>query len=346
MARAVTMARAMRRLFVALALGGGLIAAAHGQAPDFYRGKQLRIIVGHAVGNDYDVGTRFLAKYLVKHIPGQPNIIVQNMPQAASIVAANYVAVQAPRDGTVMGTFSRNLPSQALMGAANIEADPRRFQWLGATSLPGRVCAAWHTSPVKTVEDLFTHELIVGSTASGSALSILPTVFNHVLGTRFRIIDGYKSSQDVVLAVERGELSGVCASWGQFRSFDRLIGDGKLRIIFQAEETPIPDLPKAPSIYAYAKSDEQRQFMRFVFSSVEFGRPYVFPPEVPRDRVELMRRALAETVKDPELVAEAERIKLDMAYRPPEHLERLVASLYATPAHVVEAARKLVPNQQ
>jgi tripartite-type tricarboxylate transporter receptor subunit TctC len=341
------MATKARMFAAAAALAGSVAASAHGQeGQDFYKGKQLRVIVGHAVGNDYDVGTRFLARYLAKHIPGQPTIIVQNMPQAASIVAANYVFVQAPRDGTIMGTFSRNLPSQALMGVPNIEADPRRFQWIGATSFPSRVCATWHTSPVKTPEDVFTHEVIVGGTAAGSALSILPTVFNHVLGTKFRIIEGYKSTQDVVLAVERGELTGVCASWGQFRSFDKLISDGKLRIIFQAEETLMPELPQAPSIYNYAKTEEQRAFMRFVFSAVEFGRPYFFPPDVPKDRVDLMRRALADTVKDPELVAEAERIKLDMAYRSPEHLEQLVARLYATPPHVIEAAKKLVPNLQ
>ena len=229
------------------------------------------------------------------------------MPQAASIAAANYVAVQAPRDGTVIGTFSRNLPTQALMGVPNIAADPRRFNWLGATSLPGRLCAVWHTTPVKTPEDVFTHELIVGSTAAGSALSILPTVFNHVLGTKFRIIEGYKSTQDVVLAVERGELTGVCASWGQFRSFERLFQDGKLRIIFQAEESPMAELPHVPSIYTFAKTEEQRQFMRFVFSSVEFGRPYVLPPDVPKDRVALMRRAFALSAADPDLIAEARR---------------------------------------
>jgi tripartite-type tricarboxylate transporter receptor subunit TctC len=330
---------------LALACAGA--ASAHGQgAPDFYKNKQLRVIVGHAVGNDYDVGTRFLAKYLQKHIPGQPTIIVQNMPQAASIVAANYVSVQAPRDGTVIGTFSRNFPTQALMGLPNVEADPRRFQWLGATSLPGRVCVAWHTTPVKTATDLLTHELIVGGTATGSALSLLPMVFNHVLGTKFRIIEGYKSTQDVVLAVERGELQGACASFGQFRTFERLIREDKLRIIFRAEESPIPELPDVPSIFDYAKTDEQRQFMRFVFSSVEFGRPYVFPPDVPKERVELMRRAIAEAVKDPELIAEAEKLKLDMTYRAPDHLERLIARYYATPPHVIEAVKKLAPNLQ
>src|SRR5262249_49467573 len=128
--------------------------AAHAQA-DFYKGKQIRLIVGHPVGNDHDVGGRLLAKYLPKYIPGRPSVIVQNMTAAASVAAANYVYAQAPRDGTVIGTFSRNFPSQAMMGQPNIEADPRRFQWLGATSFPARVCTAWHTTPVKTAADLF-----------------------------------------------------------------------------------------------------------------------------------------------------------------------------------------------
>ena len=190
----------------------------------------MRLIIGHAVGNDYDIGARLLAKYLQKHIPGQPTIIVQNMTAAQSVVAANYVYAQAPRDGSVIGTFSRNLPNQALMGQSNIEADLRRFNWLGATSLPGRICAAWHTAPVKSVADLFKQELIVGSSGAGTSNSILPTVANHVLGTKFRIIEGYRGSQDVILAVERGEVQGVCATTGQFRGAERLFKEGKLRV--------------------------------------------------------------------------------------------------------------------
>src|SRR5262249_29517401 len=156
------------RLTFALALTGTAISGAHSQpAADFYKGKQLRLIVGHQVGNDYDIGARLLAKYLPKHIPGQPTIIVQNMVAAASVAAVNYVYGQAPKDGTVLGSFSRNIPSQKLMGQANIEADPRRFNWLGATSYPGRVCTVWHTAPVKTPDDLFTHELIVGGAGAG-----------------------------------------------------------------------------------------------------------------------------------------------------------------------------------
>src|SRR5438445_4764023 len=150
---------------LAIALACGVAGSAAAQE-DFYRDKQIRLIVGHPVGNDHDVGGRLLAKYLGKHIAGRPAVIVQNMTAAASVAAANFVYVQAPRDGTVIGTFSRNFPSQAMMGQTNIDADPRRFQWLGATSFPGRICTAWDTAAVKTAEDLFTRELIVGGSGA------------------------------------------------------------------------------------------------------------------------------------------------------------------------------------
>src|SRR5712671_4030274 len=158
----MTVVKTSGLLASALIAVGSISSDACGEAADFYRNKQVRLIVGHPVGNDHDVGGRLLARYLGKHIPGQPSVIVQNMTAAAGVAAANYVYAQAPRDGTVFGTFSRNFPSQALMGQARIEADPRRFQWLGATSFPGRVCTTATSAPVKTAADLFTQELIVG----------------------------------------------------------------------------------------------------------------------------------------------------------------------------------------
>src|SRR5215813_14178531 len=164
-----------------VALVFGVSLGAHGAAwcqaasqpsPDFYKNKQIRLIIGYPVGNDYDLAGRFLARYLAKHIPGAPTIIVQNMPSAASIAAANFLYAQAPRDGTVFGSFSRNMPSQALMGQANVEADPRRFNWLGATSLPARVCVRWVTAPIRTPADLFTQEFIVGGAGAGSSLTV------------------------------------------------------------------------------------------------------------------------------------------------------------------------------
>jgi tripartite-type tricarboxylate transporter receptor subunit TctC len=232
------------------------------------------------------------------------------------------------------------------MGQANVTADPRQFNWLGATSLPSRVCVAWATSAVKTPADLFTHELIVAGSGAGSSLSILPTVFNHVLGTKFRVIEGYKGTTDAVLAMERGEVQGVCATYGQFRIYEQLLNEGKLRFILRAEEAAIPELAQVPSIFDFAKTDDQRRLMRFVFSSVELGRPYALPPGTPRERVNELRKAFAATVHDPELVAEAARLKLDMTYRSPEDLERLVANLYETPPEMLETVKKLVPSMQ
>jgi tripartite-type tricarboxylate transporter receptor subunit TctC len=330
---------------VAACLVVGVPAAVRGQgAPDFYKNKQINIIIGFEAGNDYDIGARLLAKYLPKHIPGHPAIVVQNMPQASGMVAANHLYLRAPRDGSVIGSVSRNIPSQAAMGQTNLEADPRRFVWLGATSFPGRVCVVGPTAPVKTLADLFTQELIVGSSGAGTSTSIVPTVANRVIGTKFRIIEGYRGIQDTVLAIERGEVQGLCASFGQFRTHEQQFQQGKLRYLLRAEEAAMPQIPDVPSIFDYAKTAEQRQLMRFVYSSTEFGRPYFFPPDVPKERVEIMRKALAAAVKDPELVADAERMKLDMSYRAPEHLERLVASLYGTPPELIETVKKLIPN--
>jgi tripartite-type tricarboxylate transporter receptor subunit TctC len=330
---------------LALALAFGASFAAHAQGtPEFYKGKTIQLIVGYEPGNDYDIGARMLTKYLPRHIQGQPTIVVQNMPQAQSIVAANHLYLRASRDGTVIASLSRNFPNQAVMGQANVEADPRRFTWLGATSFPGRICVASSAATVKTPDDLFTQELVIGSVGTGSSTSIVPTVLNRVLGTKFKLVEGYRGAQDIILAIERGEVHGACASLGQFRNHERLFRAGKLRVIFRAEEAAMPEIPDAPSIFDYAKDNEQRQLMRFVFSSTEFGRPYLFPPDVPADRVALMRKAFAEAAADPELVAEAERIKLDMSYRPPEHLERLVAHLYETPPALIETIKKIVPN--
>ena len=311
---------------------------------DFFKNKQVRMVVGFAPGNEYDVGARLLARYLGRHIPGNPTVIVQNMPQAASIVAANYIYTQAPRDGTVIGAITRNIVNQALLGQPNLEADPRKLIWLGATSFPGRVCVVGDKAPVRTAADIFTHELIVGSNGAGNSTNILPTIFNHVLGSKFKLIEGYKGTPDIILAIERNEVEGVCASYGQFRGSAQAFQDGKLRVLFRAEEAKMPEIPDAPSIYDFAKTEEQKQFMRFVFSSTEFGRPYVLPPGVPPARAATIRKAIADAVADPELIAEAKKMDVDMSWRAPEDLERITTSLYSSSPELIEAVKKLAPN--
>jgi tripartite-type tricarboxylate transporter receptor subunit TctC len=323
-----------------------LAMAPSAHADDFYKGKQIRLIAGFPAGNDYDLGARLLIKYLPKYIPGQPTIIVQNMPQAASVLVANYLYVQAPRDGTAFGSFSRNTVNDALTGQANVVIDPRKVIWLGATSRPSRVCARWYTAPVKTPADLFTQEFIVGAAGATSSLAILPTVLNKVLGTKFRIVEGYQGMGDAMLAMQRGETQGMCASYAQFRIGDELARDGKITFLLRAEQAPLVELPDVPSIFDYAKTDEQRQLMRFVFSSTEFGRPYAFPPEVPQDRVDIMRKAIADAAHDPDLLAEAANIKMDMSYTPPDRLAQLVADLYKTSPQIIETVKALLPNEK
>jgi tripartite-type tricarboxylate transporter receptor subunit TctC len=323
-----------------------LLGASGASAQDFYKDKQIRLIAGFPAGNDYDLGARLLVKYLSKYIPGEPNIIVQNMPQAASVAAANYLYAQAPRDGTVFGSFSRNIVNDALTGEPNVAVDPRRLLWLGATSHPARVCVRWFTAAVKTPADLFTREFVVGAAGATSSLAILPTVLNKVLGTKFHIVEGYQGMGDAMLAVQRGEVQGMCASYAQFRIADQLIRDGKLTFLLRAEQAPIPEIPDVPSIFDYAKTDEQRALMQFVFSSTEFGRPYAFPPEVPKDRIDIMRKAIAAAAHDPQLLAEAATIKMDMTYTSPEHLEQLVTKLYQTPPALIATVKAILPNEK
>ena len=341
------MGMAFRTAFLAFGLTAAVtFPGAAETVEEFYRGKQVRMIIGHPPGGDYDLGGRLLARHLSKHIPGNPTIVPQNMPTAASIAAANYLYKVAPKDGTAFGSFSRNVPSQAVMGQANLEADPRKFVWLGATSLPGRVCVVRAESPVKSIEDLFTRETVVAGAGPGSSLSIVPAVLNHALGTKFKIIEGYQGAPDALLAVERGEVEGVCNTYGALKASGDHIRTGRVRVILRAEEAPFAELPDVPSIFNYAKSDAQAQLMRFIFSSVEFGRPYVMPPETPTDRAEAMRKAIAETMTDPEMLAEAIKLDLDMSFQSAESVAGLVEKLYATSNHILVEVRKLVPDQR
>ncbi|HWG06526.1 MAG TPA: tripartite tricarboxylate transporter substrate-binding protein [Beijerinckiaceae bacterium] len=311
---------------------------------NFYKGKQIRMIVGHPAGGDYDLGGRLLAKYLGAHIPGKPTIVVQNMPGAASVVATNDLYNIAPKDGTIFGSFSRNIPSQAALGQASIEADPRRFNWLGATSRQSHVCISRKDSPIATAQDVFNHELIVPGAGPSSALSIIPLVLNNVIATKFHVVEGYNGFPEALNALERGEVEGLCNAFEEIEARKDLIRDGTIRILFHTEENPLPGEPDIPSIFSFIKDDKQAQLLRFVFSSVEFGRPYVLPPGVPQERVEVLREAFKAATEDPALIAEAKQTGLDMTYTSPDELLALVNKLYATPADQLDVVRKLLPE--
>lgn len=332
-------------LLAALLAGAGS-AQAQGDK-GFYDQKQVRLIIGQAVGGDYDAGGRLLAKYLGRHIPGQPTIVVQNMPGAASAVAANFLYNIAPQDGSLLGSFSRNLVSQTVLGAPGVLANFRQFNYLGGTSEPNaRVCAAWQSKLVKTTDDLFKHELIVAGAGVGSGPSLIPIALNNILGTKFKLVEGYAGTQQANLAMERGEVEGVCRALKNFDAVSDGIRSGEIKLLLQLSEEPIAEYPSVPSVYSLAKTPEERQMLRFLLSSEEFVRPYVFPPNVPQERVDLMRRAISDATRDPELLADATRLNLDMAYQPAQKFVDLVNELYNAPPSLVERVKKIVPIEK
>jgi tripartite-type tricarboxylate transporter receptor subunit TctC len=311
---------------------------------DFYKDKQVKIIIGNAAGGDYDIGGRLLARFMGNHIPGNPTVVVQNMPGASTVTATNYLYNKAPKDGTVFGSFSRNIASQAVIGKMNIEADVRKFGWIGGSSLPGRVCMVSAKSGVKSAEELFTREVIMAGSGPGSSLSIVPIALNNVLGTKFKLVEGYQGSGAAMIALERGEVEGICHTHGVFQSHHaQMVKDGQLKIIVHVEDTEFPEDPSVPSIYKFATNEKQKQMLRFLFSSTEFGRPYVVPPGVPPERLAALRKAFEATLKDPALIEEAKKTSVDMTFRPPQELEKLVAALYATPKETIEELEKIVP---
>jgi tripartite-type tricarboxylate transporter receptor subunit TctC len=341
-----SLARAVTGAAAAL-LGGALfVAAAQAEAvEEFYRGKQIRLIVGNAVGADYDLGARLLARHLVRHLPGNPTIVVQNMPGAASLSAANFIAGVAPKDGTVFGSISRNLPSQAVIGRAALKVDPREFQWIGSSGTNTVVCYVRSASTVRRADDLFTRDLIVGGIGSGSTQSMVPTALQRLLGMRFKVVEGYKGNADALVALERGEIEGLCSGLSPLRTTHAsLLKEGRIRLLLHSGTLPLPEAPDVPSFHDFAKNDKPRQMLRFLFSNDEFGRPYFAPPGIPADRLSALRAGFAATLQDRALQAEAARVQLDMTYRPPEALERFLKELYATPPDVIKEIQEIVPS--
>jgi tripartite-type tricarboxylate transporter receptor subunit TctC len=335
----------LQKLFALVAAIAMSVGTAHAQAPnEFYRGKQIRLVIGNSVGAEYDLGGRLVARHLGRHIPGHPGIVVQNMQGAAGILASNYLYNAAPRDGTVVGAVSRNIPIQAMLGRDNLKADPRQFGWIGGSGLASRVCYVAQSSPITRPSDLFERELVVGGAGAGSSLSFVPIALHRVLHMKFRLVEGYRGVADAVVALQRGEIEGICHTYNALKTTQAaLLRNRQIRLLLRAEETPLADGTEVPSIYEYVSSEQQRQILRFIFSAVEFGRPYFAPPGVPQDRIDVLRRAFAAVHADPEFRAEAESLQLDVDYRPPAALQQLVDDLFATPKELVAQAKAIMP---
>jgi tripartite-type tricarboxylate transporter receptor subunit TctC len=327
-------------LLSALLVGLVAPAAAEDDVAAFYRGKQLRMIVGSAVGGGYDLFARIVARHIVHHIPGSPGIIVQNQPAAGGVVMTNQLYGQGPKDGTVIGVPINGLPTAPLLQSGT-QFDPERLIWLGSTNREAYVTFVWHTVPVTSITELTSKEVVVGATTPGTTMVDFPLLVNDVLGFKFKVVRGYQGTPQINLAIERGEVEGMGGlGWASVKAqTPHWISERKIKVLAQYGLKRHSELSDVPTMLELAKSDADRQAMTMLFARTEYGRPYFLPPDVPPPRVAALRRAFDATMKDPAFVAEAAKLQFDVDPLTGEQVQVLVAQLAATPREVVARVR-------
>ena len=318
-------------------------ATAQDGVAQFYQGKTVRLIVGVAVGSGYDINARVLARHLSEHIPGKPTIIVQNQPGSGSISMTNQLYNVGPFDGTVIGAAFGGMPTAPLLTPEGVKFDPAKLNWLGSTNRETHVTYLWNTASANNYEDIKQREVVVGAQAPGTTQYDFPLVANAIFGTKFKIVKGYGGTPQIHLAMERGEIEGNGASaWSTIKALNAdWIKDKKIKIIAQWALRPNPELPGVPSILDLAKNEADKAALLLVLARLDFGRPFFVPPNVPADRVEALRKAFDDTMKDPAFLAEAEKLKLDIDPLNGVQMSKLVDQVLATPKDVVERVRNI-----
>ena len=320
----------------------GLAGAARAQSPqEFYKNRNVDEYVGYSTGGAYDFYARVIGRHMGRHMPGNPGLIPRNMEGAGSLRLANWLYRVAPRDGSAFGTIGRGIAFDPLLIGKGDQFDAVKFNWIGSANNEVSVCVALKDSGITKFEDLFTKELTVGGTGTSADTDQFPRVLNGVLGTHFKIVEGYPGGSEVLLAMERGEVSGRCGwSWSSVKSTHKSwIDEKKMIVLVQLSLNRHPELPDVPLVTDFAKTDEQRQILKMVFARQVMGRPYVAPPNVPEDRVAALRKAFMDTMVDPAFVAEADKAQLEINPVSGEDVEKLVKEVYATPPDVIAKAK-------
>ena len=327
-------------LFCAVCFCAATPAIAQDQVAAFYTGRQIRMIVGSAVGGGYDLLARIVARHIVNHIPGNPTIIVQNQPAAGGVVMTNQLYGQGPVDGTVIGVPINGIPTAPLLQSGT-QFDAGKLIWLGSTNREAYVAFVWHTVPVQSITELTSKEIVVGATTPGTTMVDFPLLVNHVLGFKFKVVRGYQGTPQINLAIERGEVQGMAGlGWASVKAqTPHWISGKKIKVLAQYGFNRHPELPGVPTMLELAKSEADRQAMTMLFARTEYGRPYFLPPNVPADRVAALRRAFDATMKDPGFIADAAKLRFDIDPLTGEQVQALVAQLARTPREVVARVR-------
>jgi tripartite-type tricarboxylate transporter receptor subunit TctC len=325
------------------ALFGGSVAAALTLATparaqsveDFYRGKTITILIGFSAGGGYDQYARLLARHLGKYIPGNPSVMPQNMPGAGSLKAAMNVYSVVPKDGLTLATTSRSVVTDPLLLGSNL--DPVKLSWLGTITNETSVCATWKTSPVKTWDDMFKREFTLGSNSIGDDTAGFALIMRNIFGAKVKLVTGYPGGNDVNLAMERQEVDGRCGwSWSSLKSQKQWLPN--INVLVQFNLTKNADLPDVPMALERAKDDEQRQVLRLLIAGQYVGRPFFAPPDIPAERAAALRAAFDATMTDPQFLAEAEKVDMEISPLSAGAIDTFLAELYKTPKDVVGKA--------
>jgi len=341
----------LRLAFVTLLLLAACgAAAAQNGVEAFYKGKTVTIVVGSSAGGGYDLYGRLIARHLGRHLPGNPSVVVSNMPGAASNVAAAYIYNLAAKDGTFIGAIFMGAVVEPLFGQKpRATHDTSKFNYIGNANKDVYVCFVRMDAPAKTFGDAFNRELVLGGTAEGASTRDFPVMLKNLLGVKFKIVAGYAGSHEINLAIEKGEVQGGCGeTWSSVAAtYPHWFRDKIVKVLVQEDTEGYPELNRqgVPLTRDFAATDEQRQILDLVYSQTTFGRPYVVAPEVPKERVEALRKAFMETMQDADLKTEAKRMGVDIMPIAGEELQSKIARMFAAPKDLIEKAKQAMVDK-
>ena len=325
----------------------GAVLATPAAAADYYAGKTIELVVGGDAGGGYDIYARTLARHLGRHIPGNPTVVVKNMPGAGSSRAGVYISTVAPKDGTSIGAMMPGaIIGPLLDDKPNLQFDPTKVLYVGTADSGVRVCTTYETSKIKTFEDAQRQKTVLGASSAGGATRDYGYLHNHTAGTKFEIVTGYKGTVDIALAMERGEVDGMCGwDWSSVKSQKSdWVRDKKLNLLAQVSLEPLPELTEmgVPHIWSFVPNADDRRVAELVVSQQVFQRSYIAPPGTPAGPIEILRTAFDETMKDPAFLADAEKMKISISPLAGAKVQDLIAKLYATPRDFVERAKNVI----
>jgi len=330
--------------FAIAALLGWQTAAQAQDPAQFYRGKSISLLIAYTSGGNYDLHARVLARHIGKHIPGQPSVVPQNFVGAAGLRLANFLYNAAPKDGTTIGILARGSSTEPVLGNSAAQFDARRYTWLGSVADEVSVCVSWHSSKVRAFEDLLTTRFIVGGQGPSSDANLFASLLRSTFGAKIQIVSGYPGTNEISLAMERGEVEGRCGwAWGSVKvSRGDWLTAKKINVILQIALQRAPDLPGVPLIMDLARNEPERKMLRLMFSRQQMAWPFAAPPDLPVERTAVLQAAFQATMKDPGYLAEATQRGLEVNPMPGAAMQTLVQDLYDTPAAVVAAPKAAI----